>query len=204
MPTGSHSTPTLTSRVWRIGPVRGRALYTVCGPDIRRGARPGDVARQAAPSGHSRRRREDVESDLAARAALYLAPRAPDDDGVLAKRDPAQLPVEPEFAQRRQRVRGGLTRTRVPGWDRAACAGLHQLQGDLPHLEGMDAVFGPGGEPAHDDIRSKALDGYGPRQARIQILERGLVADEQGVTVRKSHRCRGGSREPRVSRTLHI
>src|SRR6266404_9463931 len=114
MPTGSHSTPTLRSRVWRIGPVRGRALYTVCGPI-------------------------SVETDPALRAALDLAPRAPDDDGVLAKRDPAQLPVDPEFAQRRQRVGGGLTRTRVHGWNRAARAGLHQLQRDLPHLEGIDA-----------------------------------------------------------------
>src|SRR6266853_653309 len=200
MPTGSHSTPTLRSRVWRIGPARGRALYTVCGPDHR----PGSWVRQAAPRKHSGRWRAGVESDLAARAALDLAPRAPGYDSVLAKRDPEQIPVEAEFAQRRQRVGGGLARTRVPRWNRAARAGLHQMQRDLPHGEGIDAVFGPGGQAAHDDIRSKALDGYSLRQARIQILERGLVADQERVAVRKPQRCRGGSRELTVRRTLHI
>src|SRR5204863_401590 len=105
----------------------------------------------------SRRWRECVESHPALGAALDLAPRSPLDDGVLAEGDPEELAVEAEFAQHRQRVRGGLPGARIPGWNRAARAGLHQPHSDLPHEEGIDAVLGPGGEAAQHDIRSKAL-----------------------------------------------
>ena len=89
--------------------------------------------------------------------------------------------------QRRERLLGSLVAGHgVYGDHDAARAGLDHRKPRTADLHVGPCIFVPGAAPLDHDVRSKSLHGERLSDHLHQVVQRGLLRDEIGKTIRKA------------------